>query len=428
MQITFLSFWHPYPADNGAKMRVLALLRALAREHQVDLIVLSAEGVDAKDPGTPTELCHSVTTLAVPSFSSQRGLRWRDYIHRTPRSLLATYDASVTRLIERRFAEGECDIMICGDLAAYYGLMAARSLPVFIDELDPSRFVDGLRHAATMRRRLRAALTWWKHRLFARQLLGVCAGCFVASEREAALLRMIAPYPERILIVPNGVSLAQQSNQPARVADRLVYSGSPTYAPNLDAVSFFAADILPHIRSCIPDAWLAVTGKTEGAPLDHLTSNPGVTFTGWLPDIRAFVAASRVCVVPLREGGGTRLKILEAMALGTPVVATTKGAEGLDVTDGEDILIADDPRAFADATVRLLRDDALHDRIASRARATVAARYDWETIGADMLMALTRLAGPSSMHPDVDRSTRMRALARSPARDRSARSRPVVSD
>lgn len=411
MQITYLSFWHPYPADNGAKMRMLALLRALAREHQIDLIVLAAEAVDATDPGPLTELCRSVTTLVVPSFSPRGGLRWRDFMRSTPRSLLATYNPAVTRLVEGRIAGGECDVVICGDLAAYYGLMASRSIPVVIDELEPSRFVDAMRHAATMRGRLRAALTWWKHRLFARRLLEACAGCFVASEREAALLRALVSHPERVVIVPNGVSLTPPIEPAARDAHRLVYNGSPTYAPNLDAVTFFAADILPRIRSRLPDARLAVTGKTDGVPLDHLTRAPGISFTGWLPDIRTFVAASRVCAVPLREGSGTRLKILEAMALGTPVVATTKGAEGLAVTDGQDILLADDPAAFADATVRLLTDDALHARIACRARATVAARYDWGAIGADMLAALSRLTDPPPSQRGAD-TARMRACIR----------------
>jgi glycosyltransferase involved in cell wall biosynthesis len=393
MQITFLSFWHPHPADNGAKLRVMALLRALAREHSVDLVILASEPADTDDSGPVAKMCRSIRTVAVPQFSPHCGLRLRDLIGTTPRSLLATYDPAVSRLIERRIAAGECDIVICGDLAAYYGKIAARSIPVFIDELDPSRFVDGMRLAPTMQRRLRAALTWWKYRLFARQLLGICAGFFVVSEREAALLRAIAPHPDRVVIVPNGVHIAQQPELPGRIARRLVYSGSPTYAPNLDAVSFFAADILPRIRSRIPDAWLAVTGKTEGVQLTHLMEEPGMTFTGWLPDIRAYVAASRVCVVPLREGGGTRLKILEAMAVGTPVVSTTKGAEGLNLTDGEDILIADDPGAFADATVRLLSNDALHARLASHARTTVAARYDWEAVCANMLAALARLTG-----------------------------------
>jgi glycosyltransferase involved in cell wall biosynthesis len=400
MQVTFVSAWYPFPTDNGAKMRALAIIRALAREHCVDLVVLNTGETATHDPEPLRHLCRSITTIPVPMFSPQSGSRWRSLFRATPRSFVTTYNPTVTALLERRIAARECDVVICGELAAYYGLIAARRLPVFIDELDPSRFIDAIRDAATTRRRIRATLTWWKHRRFMRRLLDACAGCFVASEREAALLRTIAPHAEHIALVRNGVTLTKPPDIPRGDARRLVYSGSPTYGPNRDAVAFFAADILPRIRARMPDAWLAVTGKTDGVPLDTLATTPGVTFTGWLPDIRAYVAASRVCVVPLRQGGGTRLKILEAMALGTPVVATTKGAEGLDLTNGEDILIADDPAAFADATVRLLTDDALHARIAARARAT-AARYDWEIIGTELLAALIRLSDAWAMRSDV---------------------------
>ena len=228
-----------------------------------------------------------------------------------------------------------------------------------------------------------------------------CAGFFVASEREAELLRASTA---RIAVVPNGVTLTADGDMPTHDAHRLVYSGSPTYAPNRDAVAFFAADILPRVRARVPNVWFAVTGETEGVPLGDLTTVPGVTFTGWLPDIRAYVAASRVCVVPLRQGGGTRLKILEAMALGTPVVATTKGAEGLDLTSGEDLLIADDPDAFADATFRLLTNDALHARIAAQAKKTIATRYDSEKIGAEMLAALTGLTSRWAAHRGAGRT------------------------
>lgn len=392
MQITFVSFWHPYPADNGAKMRALAIIRALAREHRVDLVVLGAErAADNQEP--LRQLCRSITTIPAPVFSPHGGAGWRDLFRATPRSFLATYNPAVTALLERRIAARECDAVICGELAAYYGLKVARSVAVVVDELDPSRYGDAVRDAPGMRSRLRAALTARKYRGFVRTLDADCAGFFVASEREATLLRAITAHAGRVAVVPNGVTLGEPPEVPARDAHRLVYSGSPTYAPNRDAVAYFAAHILPRIRARIPDARLAVTGKTEGVPLDGLATTPGIAFTGWLPDIRAYVAASRVCVVPLRQGGGTRLKILEAMALGTPVVATTKGAEGLDLAHGEDLLIADDPEAFADATVRLLTEDALHARVAARARATVAARYDWEAIGIEMRAALMRLVG-----------------------------------
>jgi glycosyltransferase involved in cell wall biosynthesis len=400
MQVTFVSAWYPFPTDNGAKMRALAIIRALAREHCVDLVVLNTGETAMHDPEPLRHLCRSITTISVPMFSPQSGSRWRSLFRATPRSFVTTYNPTVTALLERRIAARECDVVICGELAAYYGLKVARSVAVFIDDVDPSRYEDAVRSASSVRSRLRAVLTDWKYRGFVRTLDAECAGLFVTSQREATLIHAITAHTARIAIIPNGVTLTEEPDRPPRDAHRLVYSGSPTYGPNRDAIAFFAADILPRIRARMPDAWLAVTGKTDGVPLDTLAVTPGVAFTGWLPDIRAYVAASRVCVVPLRQGGGTRLKILEAMALGTPVVATTKGAEGLDLTNGEDILIADDPAAFADATVRLLTDDALHARIAARARAT-AARYDWEIIGTELLAALIRLSDAWAMRSDV---------------------------
>jgi glycosyltransferase involved in cell wall biosynthesis len=384
-------------------MRALAMIRALAREHSVDLIVLGAEERAADDPEPLRQLCRSIITIAVPLFSPQSGGDWRSLFSTVPRSLVDTYDPGITALLERRIAARECDVVICGERAAYYGLKVARSVAVFVDDIDPSRYTDAIRTAHSVRSHLRAALTGWKYRRFMRTIADACAGLLVVSEREARLLRAITAHAERIAVVPNGVILTEQGDMPVHDAHRLVYSGSPTYAPNRDAVSFFAADILPRVRARVPAAWLAVTGGTEGVPLDDLATAPGVTFTGWLPDIRAYVATSRVCVVPLRQGGGTRLKILEAMALGTPVVATTKGAEGLDLTSGEDILIADDPGAFADATSRLLTDDALHARIAAHAKETVATRYDWEMIGAEMLAALTGLTSRWAAQGGVDR-------------------------
>jgi polysaccharide biosynthesis protein PslH len=398
MQVTFVSFWYPYPADNGAKMRALAMIRALAREHSVDLIVLGAEERAADDPEPLRQLCRSIATITVPSFAPRGKADWRGLLSATPRSFVRTYDPAVTTHLARRIAARKCDLVICGELAAYYGLKVAHSVAVFVDDLDPSRYADAIRDAGGVRSRLRATLTDWKYRRFMRTIDRACAGLLVASEREARLLRAITAHDARIAVVPNGVTLTAPGDLPARDAHRLVYSGSPTYAPNRDAVSFFAADILPRVRARVLGAWLAVTGGTESVPLDDLATAPGVIFTGWLPDIRAYVAASRVCVVPLRQGGGTRLKILEAMALGTPVVATTKGAEGLDLTSGEDLLIADDPDAFADATSRLLTDDALHARIAARAKETVATRYDWELIGAEMLETLMRLTSRWAVH------------------------------
>jgi glycosyltransferase involved in cell wall biosynthesis len=150
---------------------------------------------------------------------------------------------------------------------------------------------------------------------------------------------------------------------------------------NYDAMGFFLGDILPLIKKERPEVVLRITGKTAGVPLEQLPNVDDVIFTGYLDDVRPSVAQSWVSVVPLRVGGGTRLKILEAMALGTPVVSTSKGAEGLDVTLGENILIADTPSGFADATLHLLEDHGLRARLSENGRSLVRTRYDWAQIG-----------------------------------------------
>jgi glycosyltransferase involved in cell wall biosynthesis len=153
-----------------------------------------------------------------------------------------------------------------------------------------------------------------------------------------------------------------------------------SYSANYDALRFFLDEIWPLIRSRRPDARLRVTGRLDGS-LDGLAVDSHVEFTGYLPDIRPAVAASWLSVVPLRMGGGTRLKILESMALGTPVVATSKGAEGLGVTSGRDILLADGPSEFAEAVIRLLDSPELREHLAINGRQVVASKYDWNEIG-----------------------------------------------
>src|SRR5262249_42734291 len=153
---------------------------------------------------------------------------------------------------------------------------------------------------------------------------------------------------------------------------------SITYSANLDAVRFFTSEIFPTIRRSRPDVSFIVTGSTGQVDTSALTLGGQVTFTGRVPDVGRLVGESSVCVVPLRAGGGTRLKILEAMAIGTPVVTTTKGAEGLAVNDDEHLLIADSPHEFAACVLRLMDDAALRERLATNGRRLIEARYTWD--------------------------------------------------
>ncbi|MBK9050663.1 MAG: glycosyltransferase [Chloroflexi bacterium] len=165
--------------------------------------------------------------------------------------------------------------------------------------------------------------------------------------------------------------------------DTLVYAGAMTYKANFDAVAYFLGEIWPLIRAARPQAVFYVTGKLDGVPVERLPKQDGVIFTGYLDDVRPRVAQSWLSVIPLRLGGGTRLKVLESLALGTPVVTTSKGMEGLELMPERDVLVADTPEAFAAAVIQLLHDPNLHTLLSQHGQQAVK-RYDWPKIGSEL--------------------------------------------
>jgi glycosyltransferase involved in cell wall biosynthesis len=240
--------------------------------------------------------------------------------------------------------------------------------------------------------RLRRNLTWWKHARYVADLLRQHDGCTVVSEREYGLVKQIAPESLKVRVVPNGVDLAHlDGNFGAPLPGTLIYTGALTYSANLDAMRYFVGEILPLIVVQQPDVKLAITGSIADIPADQLPAHPCVDFTGYLPDIRPAVAQSTVSVVPLRVGGGTRLKILESLALGTPVVTTSKGLEGLDIAAGEGVLIADEPEDFAEAVLRVLQDAALRSDLSRDGRRAVQ-QYDWARVGPQLVRFVAELA------------------------------------
>jgi glycosyltransferase involved in cell wall biosynthesis len=186
--------------------------------------------------------------------------------------------------------------------------------------------------------------------------------------------------PSRISVVPTGVDLAQFRYDPNYEPDSpfVVFTGSMDWNPNIDGVEFFCDKIWPLILARIPDARFRIVGRDPDSRVFNLASS-SVEVTGSVPSIVSHLRESAVFVVPLRIGGGTRIKIYEAMAMGKATVSTTIGAEGLDVRDGSDILLADDPSRFADSVCSLLLDREMR-RGLEKAAAATAAKYDWSVI------------------------------------------------
>jgi glycosyltransferase involved in cell wall biosynthesis len=186
-------------------------------------------------------------------------------------------------------------------------------------------------------------------------------------------------------VIPNGVDTEQFVPSTQVCAKPLaelsmVFTGKMDFRPNVDGMVWFCKEILPRVRSEIPLAHLVIVGQKPSAAVDSLRTRPGVEVTGAVPDIRPFVADAAVYVVPLRMGSGTRLKVLEAMAMGKAIVSTRRGVEGIDVVPGRDVLIADSPVDFARQVVGLLRDPARQQSLGRAARDLAVAKYDWRSI------------------------------------------------
>ena len=195
-------------------------------------------------------------------------------------------------------------------------------------------------------------------------------------------------------IVQTGVDTSYfrpSSEAPERA--HLVFTGSMDWLPNEDGMLFFCREILPRIRRAEPDVTLSIIGRAPTPAVRRLADEHGIEVTGRVDDVRPHVGRGSVYVVPLRIGGGTRLKIFEAMSMGKAVVSTTIGAEGLPVTDGQDIVIADRPEAFADATVRLIRNNEQRRALERAARRLMADRYDWSAVAEDFEDALSQVTG-----------------------------------
>jgi len=400
LRVLLISTWFPYPPMQGSKTRAYHLLRALARRHEVAL--LSFEDVPIRPAWREhlLTLCRQVEIVSRAPFAQSAHGRVRGWFSPQPSAVVAGYSlemASAADSLAREWAP-DCVVALTF-VAAPYALQVKSPCRVLdVDNLTGAMLREEATRAQAPARRLRLNLA---SRKFARYEAGLCRDfdlALVTSQRDAARLQASAGLPSsRIAVVPNGVDLShfQPGSEPVDFS-RLIFNGAVTYEPNFDAVKYFVEQMLPTIRASVPEATLMVTGSTEGVPVDGLTQRAGVCFTGFVEDLRPLVRQSAVCVVPLRKGGGTRLKVLEAMALGIPVVSTAKGVEGLELEDGRELLIEDEPHRFAEASLGLMRDPQLRADLAARALDRVQRQYGWEQIGSEFLAQVEAIGdGPS---------------------------------
>jgi len=403
MKILFLSAWFPYPPDNGSRIRVYNLIKALSRRHTVYLVSLLQDDSVRENARHLGDICE-VVSLHESAWFSPRGMKAIvGFFSPRPRSAVCTYDGRVREAVEDAIRSVAPDVVVASTLGVVEYVPHEISLPAVLDQHNCEYAV--LKRAADrmsgLLRRARYAAGWKK---FARWEAAICRcyDCVVmVSDEDKRMMLRAAPDLADVRVVPNGVDVEHytpDSYDPD--VTTLLYNGALTYSANLDAVRYYASEVYPILSCEMPGVRLLVTGRTTGVDLRGVDDCPGIELVGYVDDIRDVLRRAGACIVPLREGGGSRLKILEAMAAGVPVVSTSMGAEGIDAVSGEHLLIADTPDEFAHAIARVLQDQSLRRRLASAARSLVEERYSWSGIGARFVDVVESVADRRSPHKE----------------------------
>jgi glycosyltransferase involved in cell wall biosynthesis len=390
MRLLLVYPYVPYPLNRGTYHRVFNLARELARHHEVDLFCLSAPETREHLP-VFSSFCRRV------HFQPFQNPPWpRLFPHR----LLNPAPSSVTHWSHPGVLPALLDfatphhygiVHFC-DLVMwqYIAPLHPRALRVMdrsrVDLLFQTEELNVLNLGAKDRLLRRENL--WKLARYERNVARSLAATVVCGPDDEKFSRAhIVPSAE-IKVLPNGVdeSFFDRSKFPPEPAPdpTILFCGAMDYSPNVSGLQWYFRECDPFVRRRLPLRRVLIVGKNPVPEVRALVQIPGVTVTGEVPDVRPYYQQSWVQMVPLLIGGGTRLKIVESLCLGTPVVSTTIGAQGLDLSSGEHLLLADQPTDFAAALGNILTNTALRSRLAEAGRAQVLAKYTWRRLGLEL--------------------------------------------
>jgi sugar transferase (PEP-CTERM/EpsH1 system associated) len=390
-----------YPPNIGGRIRSYRILQALAKRHSITLFTFYAAIEDDQHAALEKEFDRvELMPLAIPAGRTFReAFSYARYLASPlPYTVSKFCKPEVTQRLLKFVEETHPDVIVCDFVFAADSIPWHVSAPkiLFTHNVETAIWKH---HYKLARNPFWKMLSWREYQTmdrFERKCVNRADHVLAVSDNDRDVFSKMID-PSRISVIPTGVDVDYfRPSNDQEEPNTIVFSGAMDWMPNEDAIVFFIKAILPRIRQEIPDASLCVVGRDPSSGLRKLgTSVPGVEITGRVDDIRPFVHRAAVYVVPLRIGGGTRLKIFEAMAMGKAVVSTTIGAEGLPVRSGQDILIADDPEDFAKTTVKLLRDPIRRAEIGRAARGLVEQSFSWDAVVQPFEAVLKKLAAAS---------------------------------
>jgi len=400
LKVLFVAKRFPFPLDTGGKIRTAKLLEKLSRDLDITLVSNVEHAKDAPWVAQARRLCtefHAVPWREAPKDTSRfylNVLRW--VFSRYPVGVAGDYSAPFAATIRSLLRSSRHDLIVCDYLQPSINLRGITGYPTLLFEHNVESVILK-RHAETARHpalRLFWSQQWRKMERYEREACARFSGVVAVSEVDKALLseRFRA---RRVFAIPTAVDADYfRPDGGPRLESGLVFTGSMDWLPNEDAILFFAEEILGRIRARVPNVTLTVVGRNPSSRLRRrLAGHPEVRVTGRVEDVRPYVAGHAVYVVPLRIGGGTRIKIYEAMAMGRAVVSTPVGAEGLPVRHGEQLLLAEAPEEFAAAVVKLLTEPDTRARLGRAAREFVEAHCSWDAAAAAFGDACRQVAG-----------------------------------
>jgi len=371
-----------HPTTRGGQIRTLEMVKRLHRRHEVHYVAF-------EDPDHPEGLArageYASFYYSVPHrLPKKRSLAFAKWLFQglwdeLPVAVMGYRSGLMRRRIEQLQDKERFDAIVCDFLFPAPNIPDLASCVLFQHNVEALIWQRHVEHAKTPLHR-------WYFRLQAERMAAyegeVCRRVkrvIAVSENDARMMERNFQL-DKVGDVPTGVDV-DYFRPPAQTEPRydLIFLGSMDWMPNIYGAQWFCDRILPLIRRKRPECTLALVGRKPVAEMTALAAaDPRITVTGTVPDVRPWLHGARVSIVPLRIGGGTRLKVFEAMAAGVPTVSTTVGAEGLDVRDGENIRLADEEEQFAEACLELLEDDAARARMAAAGQQLVASRYSWE--------------------------------------------------
>ena len=394
MKILFLSPTVPFPLTDGGRIRVFNLLKQIAQKNDVTLLALETQPTDAEGVsqlqqlGIQVHLVPNAPTL--PRLSL--GTLVNAFLKRQPITV-ARYDLPAYRQQFKALIATDTFDLVHYEMFHTAQFRSETDLPGVLSQQNVDSAIWRRLCGETANPFYKFA--YWTQQLAFQRYERVLSPKFDAvtctSDIDAAVFQRHCA-EDVIEIIPNGVDVTHyQPDFSAEAPAHLIYIGSMDWYPNEDAVSFFADEVLPQIHAEVPEVKFSIVGGNPSARVQKLAEKEGIVVTGRVPEIKPYFAEATVFVVPLRIGSGTRLKILEALAMGKAIVSTSVGAEGLDLKDGEEIFIADEPTVFAEAVTRLLKDPSLRRRIGESGRARVEQDYDWRSISEKLHQLYTKI-------------------------------------